>query len=105
MSLMHCLFSPFFPCRFIVALLFFVDLRRDRYQNNFFGFPSPAFGFGFGLSPLAGFHTADRMLDNHGFSAFTASTTNFESFNDTPAIRRITTTTKVVNGKKVSTKK
>ena len=45
------------------------------------------------------------MLDN-GFSAFTASTTNFESNFDTPqAIRRITTTTKIVNGKKISTKK
>lgn len=84
----------------------FSDLRRDRYQNAFFGFPSPAFaGLGFGLSPFAAFHQADRMLEDRGFSAFTASTTNFESFDTPQTIRRITTTTKVVNGKKISTKK
>ncbi|OQV20334.1 putative DnaJ-like protein subfamily B member 6 [Hypsibius exemplaris] len=85
----------------------FSDLRRDRYQNAFFGFPSPAFaGLGFGLSPFSAFHQADHMLEGaNGFSAFTASTTNFESFDTPQAIRRITTTTKMVNGKKISTKK
>ncbi|XP_055348262.1 dnaJ homolog subfamily B member 6-like [Paramacrobiotus metropolitanus] len=88
----------------------FSDLRQDRYRNAFFGFPPPVFSFGFGISPmLRHAFSTDHMLDhhhNHGFSAFTASTTNFETFaHDTPAIRRITTTTKVVNGKKISTKK
>ena len=95
-----------FPIKNESFYLCITDLRRDRYQTAFFGFPSPAFaGLGFGLSPFSAFHQADHMLDN-GFSAFTASTTNFESNFDTPqAIRRITTTTKIVNGKKISTKK
>lgn len=86
----------------------FSDLRTDRYQSAFFGFPSPAFGFGLGMSPFGSF-PAMSLLGGAGddaFSAFTSSTTNFQSFSDAPsAIRRITTTTKVVNGKKINTKK
>lgn len=68
-------------------------------QNNLFGFPS--FGFGLGFPDII----ADPNL-SHGVTSFTTfSTSNFDDFASRPGVKRTTTSTKYLNGKKVETRK
>lgn len=78
-----------------------VGLTGQRYTTGFFGFPSPSFGFG-------GFGN-DAIASSGGFTSFFSSSSSMRpSGGDSTAgmkVRKTSTSTKFINGKKLVTKK